>query len=282
MPVSAPADRRFRRKHVRPGRRLSLRRWGKTFLLAALVVVATGYAFYIARGFAMSSRWLTVSKISVRGNSRMSTAEVRSALGGLMGANILTFDIDAWQRELQTLPWVADVAIRRQLPDTVAVIVSERTAAAIGRLDGRLFLIDVTGAIIDNYGPEYSAIDLPIVDGLATGRSSGLQVDPERATVAARLFTALQTRPDIAGRISQIDVSDPKSVDIVLSGDPTVVRVGDRQFIERLQSYVELAPVFRETVPNIEWVDLRYGERAIVKPLPGDTSARRTSRAGKG
>jgi cell division septal protein FtsQ len=282
MPVSAPADRRFRRKHVRPGRRLSLRRWGKTLLLAALAFVAAGYGLYIARGFALSSRWLTVSKISVHGNSRMSSADVRAALDGLVGANILMFDIDAWQRQLRTLPWIDDVAIRRQLPDTVAVTVSERTPAAIGRVDGRLFLIDLTGEIIDPYGPAYAEIDLPIVDGLAAGRSGEFKVDGERASVAAHLFRALQTRPDIASRISQIDVSDPRSVGIVLKGDTTVVRVGDRQFIERLQSYVELAPVFRESVPNIEWVDLRYRARAIVKPLPGDTPARRSSRTDKG
>lgn len=282
MPVSAPADRRFRRKHVRPGRRLSLRRWGKTLLVAAIVFVAAGYGLYLARAFATSSRWLTVSKISVKGNSRMSSADVRAALEGLIGANILMFDIDAWQRQLQTLPWVADVAIRRQLPDTVAVTISERTPAAVGRLDGQLFLIDLTGEIIDPYGPAYDAIDLPIVDGLAAGRSGEFKVDEERARVAAHLFRALQTRPDIASRISQIDVSDPKAMGIVLKGDTTVVRVGDRQFIERLQSYVELAPVFRESVPNIEWVDLRYGARAIVKPLQGDTPARRPSRADKG
>jgi cell division protein FtsQ len=282
MPVSAPADRRFRRKHVRPGRRLSLRRWGKTLLLAALVSVAAGYLFYVARGFATSSQWLTVSRISVHGNSRLSSADVQAQLEGLIGANILTFDIDAWRQKLRTLPWVADVAIRRQLPDTVAVFVSERTAAAIGRLDGRLYLIDQTGEIIDSYGPAYAGIDLPIVDGLATGRSSEFKVEKERAGVAARLFAALQTRPDIASRVSQIDVSDPKALGIVLKGDTAVVRVGDRQFIERLQSYLELAPVFRESVPNIESVDLRYGERAIVKPLQGDTPSRRVPRADKG
>jgi len=282
MPVSAPADRRFRRKHVRPGRRLSLRRWAKTLLLAALVSVAAGYVFYVARGFVTSSQWLTVSRISVHGNSRMSSADVQAQLEGLIGANILMFDIDAWRQKLRTLPWVADVAIRRQLPDTVAVFVSERTAAAIGRLDGQLYLIDQRGEIIDPYGPAYAGIDLPIVDGLAAGRSSEFQVDDERAKVAARLFAALQTRPDIASRISQIDVSEPDAVAVVLKGDTAVVRVGNRQFIERLQSYIELAPVFRESVPDIESVDLRYDERVIVKPLPRGTPARRTSRGDKG
>ncbi|HEX5109451.1 MAG TPA: FtsQ-type POTRA domain-containing protein [Vicinamibacterales bacterium] len=282
MPVPAPADRRFRRKHVRPGRRLWLRRWGKRFLLVVLVLAAGVYVFQAGRVFATSSQWLTVSKISVQGNSRMPTASVQRELEGLVGTNILMLDIDAWRRRLRALPWVADVAIRRQLPDTVAVLVSERTAAAIGRLDGGLFLIDQKGEIIDPYGPAYAGIDLPIVDGLAAGRSSEFPVDEERARVAARLFAALRTRPDIAGRVSQIDVSDPDAVGIVLKGDTAVVRVGNTQFIERLQSYIELAPLFRESVPEIESVDFRYDERAIVKPLPGSTQSRRGPRADKG
>jgi cell division septal protein FtsQ len=282
MPVPAPADRRFRRKHVRPARRLSLRRWGKTVLLGILLLVAGVYVFRAGQAFATSSQWLTVSTISVQGNSRMPTASVQRELEGLIGTNILMIDIDAWRRKLRALPWVSDVAIRRQLPDTVAVLVSERTAAAIGRLDGGLFLIDQTGEIIEAYGPAYAGIDLPVVDGLAAGRSSEFPVDEERARVAAQLFAALRTRPDIASRVSQIDISDPDALGIVLKGDTAVVRVGNKQFLERLQSYIELAPVFRESVPEIESVDFRYEERAIVKPLPGSTQSRRASHGDKG
>jgi len=45
------------------------------------------------------------------------------------------------------------------------------------------------------------------------------------------------------------------------------VHLGHEQFVERLQSYVELAPSLREQVPAIDYVDLRFGEHVFVGPV---------------
>ena len=39
-----------------------------------------------------------------------------------------------------------------------------------------------------------------------------------------------------------------------------------QKFLERLQSYVDLAPALRERVSEIDYVDLRFGERVYVRP----------------
>ena len=41
---------------------------------------------------------------------------------------------------------------------------------------------------------------------------------------------------------------------------------GNERFVERLQSYYELAPALRERVPDIDYVDLRFDERVYVRP----------------
>ena len=43
----------------------------------------------------------------------------------------------------------------------------------IGRLGTSLYLIDAKGVIVDEYGPAYADIDLPIIDGLAAAPSDG-------------------------------------------------------------------------------------------------------------
>jgi cell division septal protein FtsQ len=45
-----------------------------------------------------------------------------------------------------------------------------------------------------------------------------------------------------------------------------LIRVGDDDFVERLQTYVDLAPAIRERVPRMDYVDLRFGERVYVRP----------------
>jgi cell division septal protein FtsQ len=152
---------------------------------------------------------LTITQIRVSGNSRLSKGEVIALLDGIRGANMLTVDLDEWRQKLLSSPWVADAAMRRVLPATVAVAIAERQPMGIGRINGELYLIDDRGGLIDQFGPNYAEFDLPIIDGLAAApRDSSTLVDAGRAALAARVLAALQTRPDLARRVSQIDVSD--------------------------------------------------------------------------
>jgi cell division septal protein FtsQ len=171
---------------------------------------------------------------------------------------------------------VADAALRRVLPHTVDVFISERAPMGIGRLGTSLYLLDDAGNVIDEYGPNYADVDLPIIDGLsAAPRSGGLLVDPARAALARRLLVSLQDRPDLARRISQIDVADVRDAAVILKGDTTLLRVGEDRFAERLQSYLDIAPALRARVPEMDYVDLRFDERVYVRPLPG--AARRAA-----
>jgi cell division septal protein FtsQ len=92
-------------------------------------------------------------------------------------------------------------------------------------------------------------------------------VDESRAALAARVMSELHQRPDLAGRISQIDVSDPRDAVVILKGDTALVRVGEDRFADRIQSYVDLRPALRDRVPSIDYVDLRFDERVYVRPL---------------
>jgi cell division septal protein FtsQ len=53
-----------------------------------------------------------------------------------------------------------------------------------------------------------------------------------------------------------------------------VIYVGEDQFLQRLQQYVELAPTLRERVPDIDYVDLRFDERIYVRPTGKPGKAR--------
>jgi cell division protein FtsQ len=268
MPVSAPADKRFRRAHVSPARSGGWRGIPWRAVTRALVLLAlAGAAATGVAGRVLSADGLTVSQITVSGNARLSRGEVLALLDGLRGRNMVTVDLAAWREQLMASPWVSDAAMRRILPGTVEVFIAEREPIGIGRLGQSLYLVDRRGGVIDEYGPNYSDLDLPIIDGLADGsRESGLLIDDARAALAARLLASLQARPELASRVSQVDVTDPRDAVLILEGDTVLVRVGDDQFVERLQTYLDLVPALRERVPEIDYVDVRFDERVYVKP----------------
>ena len=66
---------------------------------------------------------------------------------------------------------------------------TERHPLAIGRIGEELYLVDEHGAIIDEFGPRYADLDLPILDGLATGTAGdadGRAARRPRGTAAGR------------------------------------------------------------------------------------------------
>jgi cell division protein FtsQ len=266
--VAAQTDRRFRRAHVKPARRTrNGRALAVPLLLWSVCGAGLGYAIFRSSAVAAHAHMLEVEKITVRGNERLSKGEVIAVLGGLRGQNIVFADLDLWRKRLLASPWVRDAALHRSLPSTIEVVVSERQPIGIGRISSEMYLVDERGVIIDQYGPQYADLDLPIIDGLsASGPGGGSMTDEGRADLAARVIAAVKSKPAIARRLSQVDVSDLHNASVILSGDPAIVQLGEDQFLQRLQSYLDLAPTLRERVADIDYVDLRFDDRIYVRP----------------
>ncbi len=232
-----------------------------------LAVIVVGYAGYRATALVAHASGLMVRRIDVHGNVRLSSGDVQAIVDGLRGSNILTADLTGYRKRLMESPWVADAELRRVLPSTVEVFVSERRPMGLCRLGSALYLIDPHGTLIDEFGPQYSEFDLPIIDGLTRTPNAGQPVvDETRADLAARLIDALSARKDLAQRISQIDVADAHDAVVLLQNDGALLHLGEDKFLERLQSYVDLAPALRQRVPDIDYVDLRFDERVYVRP----------------
>lgn len=266
MPIAAPADKRFRRARVSPRRKRSwLPPWRTTLRYVAILAVA-GFALSRAVEMALSSEALTVMRVDVEGNDRVSAGEILGLLEGIEGGSLVTGDLEAWRQKLLSSPWVADATIRRRLPGAVVVHVTERQPMGVARVQGGLFLVDGSGAIIDAFGPNYAEFDLPIIDGL--DRDAGeAQVEPERVRLAGRVMRDLARRPALAALVSQIDVTDPRDVVVLLTGETTLVRLGDGNFLERIESYLDLRPALAERVAGIDYVDLRFDQRVYVGPV---------------
>jgi cell division septal protein FtsQ len=264
VPITAPADRRFLRAQVKPGRRHApWRRWLQLARLLASVCLLLAVGGWLARVVVRADA-LKVAHLAVGGNQRLSSGEVLALLDGMRGRNILFVDLDEWRQKVLASPWVADVTMRRALPGTVHVRVIERRPIAIGRVGDEFFLIDEHGGVIDEYGPRYADFDLPILDGLTSGGGPEAAVNARRVDLASRLLQDVRTRPELAKRISQVDVSDPRNAVVIVDQDTARVKLGDERFAERLQLYMDLAPRLRERVPGFDYVDVRFGERVTV------------------
>ena len=261
-------DKRFKRAQVKPSRKRSLTSkygWLSVRLAAFLALLA--YATYHGVTLIAAAPALQIGHMTVRGHERLSTGEVLALVAGLRGQNILAADLERWQQKLLSSPWVDSAIIRRVLPSTVEITVTERRPMGIGRIGTAMYLVDSRGVIIDEYGPSYADLDLPIIDGLsASPQDGGSIVDVARAEFAARVIASLSARPELQQMVSQLDVSNLHDAVVILAGDPALLRLGDGNFAARLQQYVDLAPALRERVAAVDYVDLRFDERLYVRP----------------
>jgi cell division septal protein FtsQ len=279
MSVRAPAEKNFRRAKVKPGKRKAgrTRAWLSWRALRVVVsVLLVGYAGYRAFDLVVSASTLQVWRINVHGTEQLSPGEVRALMNGLRGSSILTADLGAYRRKVLESPWVSDVALRRVLPSTVDVFVTERRPVGVCRLRGDLYLVDRDGTLIDEFGPQYAEFDLPIIDGLVRPPGSGGPViDAARAELAARVIDAVSRNRGLSQRLSQVDVSDADNAVVLLDGDPALLYLGTERFLERLLGYEELADTFRQTVPEIDYIDLRFENHVFMQPA-GKGGARRS------
>ena len=240
------------------------------WVVARLLVVLGLAAYGGWRGTALvlGAPVLQVSRISMRGNERLSAGEVLALVDGLRGRNILTVDLFQWQQRVKASPWVEEAQLRRVLPSRIEIAIRERRPIGVARLAGALYLVDASGVIIDEFGPSYADLDLPIIDGLAAVPGDDASaVDAQRARLAARLIAELATRPDVAGRVSQIDVSDAHDAVVMLAGETVMLRLGEEHFVARIEEYLDLAPALRERIAEIDYGDMRFDERVYVRPV---------------
>jgi cell division septal protein FtsQ len=274
MSVKVSAEKNFRRARVKPAKKrtAAVRRVSWRLGAALAVCLLSVYAVYRATNLVLNASALQVRSVRVHGNVRLSSGEVQALVEGLLGTNILAANLESYRhRLLVSSDWVADVAIRRVLPSTVDVFVAERTPIGITRIGVGLYLVDRTGVLMDEFGPRYAEFDFPVIDGVAQPvRGSEPTVDPVRTELAARfLDEVVAADPDLARQVSQVDVNDPRNVIVMLDSDTTLLHVGTDKFAERLQAYIDLAPTLRASVPEIDYVELRFAPRIYVQPVRG-------------
>ena len=257
--VAIHADKRFRRPDVRPARRRPLAgiiwRVGRLLAIAAII---GGAGLWLTRVIVGASVF-SVNHIVVHGNQRVSTAEVEALLDGLRGQSILRVDFEQYRARVLQSRWIADASLWRQLPSTVEVRVTERVPMAIARQGDQLSLIDSSGYVIDAFGAAYRDLDLPIVDGLMAEHAE------ERAHLTDAFLTDLQTDPSVRAHVSQIDVSNGHDVVVLLDDQPTALHLGESEFVQRIRKYLVVAPALRDQLPDLEYVDLRFGERVYAR-----------------
>ena len=293
-------DRRDQHYLRRPGNVAVRRtRWRKGLvrrivLLAGQVVVLAGLYLLGRQAYlaAITSPSFNVQTIAVRDNVRTKTADLVALASSALSKNIFRVDLDGLSADLCKSPWILTASVRRSLPSTIEVIVTEREAAAIASFDGRSYLVDGTGRLLSEYTPGVSDYDFPILTGL---EKIPRALATERIRAGAAAVSALSSRrPDFAHRVSEIDLSNPDRLALHPADGSPVLYLSNTDPLRNLEHYDAIRSMIPGSLPakaedpqmKIAFVDLRFRGRIAVMPeiqpstavAPEPTIDRRTSR----
>jgi cell division protein FtsQ len=233
----------------------------------------TGLATLVAAGFWTASAAgrapeLAVSRIIVEGNERLAEGEILDALGLHPGSNILSLDLETLKQQMLLSTWVKDVELTRVLPATLTLKVVERRPLGIAVME-QLYLIDGDGVLLDEMGPGYRELTLPLVRGLVDEQG---QVVLRRRQVAGRVLSALASDRRLEEAVSEIDLSAGEdSIRISLRRPPLTFVVEEVDFSKRLAELVPLSEEIRNIFPSVDAVDLRFRGRVYLRLGPPET-----------
>lgn len=184
---------------------------------------------------------------------QVSAADVQTVAQTHLRGNIFKADVNAARAAFAALPWVAEAEVRRLWPDTVEVVLTERTAVA--RWDDA-HLVDSNGVIFAAQSSE----TLPwfVADDEAAGEQT--------ARAMVRGLHDFQAALQGSGlHISQLYYSE-RSAWILVLDNGIKVRLGRENVAQRLRHFVWAWPrVLRDRAEGIDYVDMRYKDGFAVR-----------------
>jgi cell division protein FtsQ len=277
-----------RQKPLEIKRRKFGRKAWMTYLRVSLWIAAvpavTGAA-YLAENFllhAPAMALLRPEQIHITGNRNVQAASVLGIFAADRNHSLLRIPLEERRKQIESLPWVERVTVRRALPNHMEIEITERTPIAFLREGSEMSLVDAYGMILER--PLKGDFHFPVVSGINSETPIGER--ERRMGLFAGFIRQIQVaHPGATEQVSEVDLSDAEDLRVTLTGlpggsspggvtsgdwgqteTPLLVHFGDSDFEGKYRTLLENIGQWRATAGRVESVDLRFSREAVVNP----------------
>ena len=230
-----------------------------TVIAVGLVVVlcVAGIAF-------LGDKYLFIREINFYGNRHLTNAELLSLAGLSQKRPLFSVTTGDIYRQLKTSPWIKDALVRKDLSGNVTVYLTEAVAVAILQIDETPCLVDSDGLRLEEIRPE-PVYFLPVV-----------KIDPtshkEAYRDAVELARALNERK-VTAHGGNIELTGTRPEDVTMKVDGVPVKIGAGDLPRKLEKLDFVRDELGKRNMSVEYIDLRFADRIVVKPLKQDVRA---------
>lgn len=176
---------------------------------------------------------------------------------GALGA-FVTKDVNIIQKQIESLPWIQQVSIRKQWPDILKIHIVEYIPVAFWN---DFQTISTTGTIF-KVPKKYRGDDDTTVIPLLYGPEGSEQ------TVLANYYVFNEILKSSKFQIKSVKMDTRYSWQLILQ-DNIHLKLGRNNIIERLCYFIKIYPILIQKINNnnkcIDYIDLRYRSGFVVK-----------------
>ena len=204
------------------------------------------------------STGFVLESLVITGHVETDRKDILKRLDMDRGTPLMAIDLIRAQSALEALPWVKAVRVERQLPDTLAVSISERKAFGLWQSNGQVHLIDPEGAVIPG-----QALDR--FKGLVLFVGAGANKD------ASRLLQHLDEYPDLVNTLTTAVRVGERRWDLIFEGGVRVKFPEDihaSAFRKVMKTFSELEEEHRLLARDVTVIDLRVPGQLVMRLNP--------------
>ena len=251
---------RSKKKTKKKPRKLAYRRGEKlaiylkrgTLVLLTVVVIAA-----LVLGMKLLTRQFSLEKIIITGNYHLDQEDIVKSMNIKKGKPLLDIRSADINEKLKENPWIKSAALKKQFPGTLLIKIKEAVPIALLSIKKKLYIIDDDGKILERIKGETIPF-LPVIKEISPKNKKDIGE-------ALKLIALLSEKNILSGSES-IEIGT-ESYGLFMNMDSELIKIGYGDYSAKFERWIELEPEIRKRGVPIKYIDLRFKDSVIIKPM---------------
>ena len=222
----------------------------------SLIFISLIAIFVILKYPSLLNNSFQIENVIIEGSEKSNISEIENNVTEFKG-NLIGFNFNSIKEIVESSEWVKRVSIKKVLPSTLKINVTENDPYAIYFQEGKSFLIDLDGSIITEINLNNYEDDLLFVRG---------ENSPELLEQLIRDISI--AFPNLTQTLEEVEFIEKRRWNLKLN-NKLLVKLPDEKFQQSLKNLKQLFEEQEVMESNIIEIDLRIQGRAALKVLDG-------------
>ena len=222
----------------------------------SLIFISLIAIFVLLKFPSLLNNSFQIQNVIIEGSEKSNISEIENNVTEFKG-NLIGLNFNSIKEIVESSEWVKRASIKKVLPSTLKINVTENDPYAIYFQEGKSFLIDLDGSIITEINLNNYEDDLLFVRG---------ENSPELLEQLIRDISI--TFPNLTQTLEEVEFIEKRRWNLKLN-NKLLVKLPDENIQQSLKNLKQLFEEQEVMESNIIEIDLRIQGRAALKVLDG-------------